>query len=59
MAASKKGIKRIAKIAPKTDPIRVGPNRILFCIALPKYDPTAILVNTTKANVVAFRIEDS
>ena len=59
MAASKKGINRIAKIAPRTDPIKVGPSRMLFCIALPKYEPTAILTNTTIAKVVAFRIEDS
>jgi hypothetical protein len=59
MAASRKGINRIAKIDPKTDPISVGPSLMLFCMALPRYEPIAMLINTTKVNVIPFSSVDS
>ncbi len=59
IAASRNGISKIAKIDPKTEPIKVGPSLILFCIALPKYEPINMLPKTTTANVNAFKIEES
>lgn len=59
MAASRKGINRMAKIDPKTDPIRVGPSLMLFYISLPKYEPIVILNNKIETNVRPLSSEDS
>lgn len=49
----------MAKIDPKTDPIRVGPSLMLFYISLPKYEPIVILNNTIETNVRPLSSEDS
>lgn len=50
---------RNENIAPKTDPIKVGPSRMLFYMARPKNDPTNILTTTTVVKIIPFKIDDS
>ena len=49
----------MANIEPRTDPIRVGPSLILFCIALPKYQPIAKLRQIIVPKTKAFKKVDS
>jgi len=53
------GITKMANIEPRTDPIRVGPSLILFCIALPRYEPIAKLTQIKVPKTKEFKKVDS